>query len=174
MQVLNTVKQVISMLNKGSGRKMITGIATAGAIGLIASFEGFRNDAYLPHKDDVPTIGYGQTYYTDGRKVKMGDYISEKEARTQLGELVRKDFVAKIAKCVQVPLTEGEFTAYVSLAYNIGSGAFCKSTLVKKLNAKDYNGACKEILRWNRSGGKVMQGLVKRRQAEYALCTGNV
>lgn len=172
MSVLNTVKQVMGLLNKGSGRKMITGIATAGAIGLIASFEGFRNDAYLPHKDDVPTIGYGQTYYTDGRKVRMGDYITEKEARTQLGELVQKDFVAKIAQCVTVPLTEGEFTAYVSLAYNIGSGAFCRSTLVKKLNAKDYDGACKEILRWNRSGGRVMQGLVKRRQAEYGLCTG--
>lgn len=172
MQVITTAKQILQLLNKGSGRKMITTIATASAIGLIASFEGFRNDAYLPHKDDVPTIGYGQTYYADGRKVRMGDYISEKEARTQLGELVKRDFVAKIAECVDVPLTEGEFTAYVSLAYNIGSGAFCKSTLVKKLNAEDYDGACKEILRWNRSGGRVMQGLVKRRQAEYGLCIG--
>ena len=166
------ISKLIDIITRAGGRKTIAAISTATAIGLIASFEGFSNKAYLPHKDDVPTIGYGQTYYTDGRKVRMGDYISEGEARTQLGELVQKDFVAKIAQCVKVELTEGEFTAYVSLAYNIGSSAFCKSTLVKKLNAKDYDGACKEILRWNRSGGRVMQGLVKRRQAEYGLCTG--
>lgn len=170
MAQISYSKEIYKLAGNSSIRKAVAGIATAGAISLIAVFEGFSNKAYLPHKDDVPTIGYGQTFYVDGRKVRMGDYISEKEARTQLGEIVKKDFVAKIAKCVTVPLTENEFTAYVSLAYNIGASAFCKSTLVKKLNAGDYSGACEQIKRWNRSGGKVMKGLVKRRQQEYELC----
>lgn len=170
MTQISYAKEISKLASNSSIRKAATGLATAGAISLIAFFEGFSNKAYLPHKDDVPTIGYGQTYYTDGRKVKMGDYITEKEARTQLGELVKKDFIARISKCVTVPMTQNEFTAFVSLAYNIGSSAFCKSTLVKKLNAKDYDGACDQILRWNRSGGRVMKGLVKRRQAEHKLC----
>ena len=59
-----------------------------------------------------------------------------------------------------------------ALAYNIGPGAFCGSTLVKRLNAEDYPGACREILRWNRAGGRVVQGLVNRREAEYRQCIG--
>lgn len=153
-----------------SSRKAIASLATAGAIGIIATFEGFSNKAYLPTKDDVPTIGYGQTEYANGRKVRMGDYITEKEAKNQLGILVEKKFVAKLEKCVKVPLTQNEFDAYVSLAYNIGAGAFCGSTLVKKLNAKDYKGACEQIKRWKYQKGKVLKGLVKRRQQEYELC----
>lgn len=155
------------MANK---RTAIASIATAGAVALVAGFEGFRSAAYLPHKDDVPTIGYGQTFYTDGRKVKMGDRISEEVARTQLNDLIKRDFVLKMAACVKVPLNEGEFKAFVSLAYNIGAGAFCRSTLVRKLNAGDYVGACREILRWNRSGGRVLSGLQRRRLKEYEIC----
>lgn len=153
-----------------SKRKAIAGLTTASAVVLIAGFEGFRENAYLPHKDDAPTIGYGQTFYTNGRAVKLGDKITEAQAREQLGILVDEEFVKKMAQCVKVPLNDGEFTAYVSLAYNIGAGAFCKSTLVKKLNKLDYAGACSEILRWNRSGGRVLAGLKKRRFQEYQTC----
>lgn len=69
-----------------------------------------------------------------------------------------------------VPLTQGEFDAYVSLTYNIGAGAFCKSTLVKRLNAGDYAGACAEIKRWDKMGGKVLRGLTARREREYQMC----
>ena len=161
----------LTLLLLQKNRKAVSAIAVASVVSIIATFEGFSNNAYLPHKDDVPTIGYGQTYYADGRKVQMGDYMTKEEATNQLGILVKRDFVNKIAKCVNVPLTQNEFDAYVSLAYNIGSNAFCKSTLVKKLNSGDYDGACEQIKRWNRSGGKVMKGLVKRRQQEYDLCT---
>ena len=170
MAQISYSKEIYKLAGNSSIRKAVAGIATAGAISLIAVFEGFSNKAYLPTPNDVPTIGYGQTVYADGRKVKMGDYISEKEARTQLGVLVEKKFIQQIAKCVKVPLTENEFTAYVSLAYNIGASAFCGSTLVKKLNAGDYNGACEQIKRWNKQKGKVLKGLVKRRQQEYELC----
>ena len=96
MAQISYSKEIYKLAGNSSVRKAATGLATAGAIALIAMFEGFSNKAYLPHKDDVPTIGYGQTYYADGRKVRMGDYISEKEARTQLGELVKRDFIARI------------------------------------------------------------------------------
>jgi lysozyme len=73
-------------------------------------------------------------------------------------------------RCIKVPISQGEFEAYVSLTYNIGSGAFCRSTLVKKLNTYDYQGACKEILKWSYFKGKQLPGLVKRRNEEYRLC----
>ena len=71
-----------------------------------------------------------------------------------------------------MPLHQHEYDAFLSLAYNIGPGAFCGSTLVRKLNAEDYAGACAEILRWDKAGGKTVAGLTKRRQAEYRQCMG--
>jgi lysozyme len=65
-----------------------------------------------------------------------------------------------------------EFSAYVSLTYNIGEAAFCKSTIAKRLKAGDYAGACYGILAWNKQAGKVLNGLVKRRQQEYETCIG--
>lgn len=155
-----------------SKRAAVGSIATAGVVSLIASFEGFSTSAYIPVKGDVPTIGYGQTYYADGQRVMLGDVITEQIARQQLAELVKRDFIEQVARCVSVPLTQGEFSAYVSLAYNIGTTAFCGSTLVKKLNGGDYAGACSEILRWNKQKGKVLRGLQNRRFEEYKLCMG--
>lgn len=155
-----------------AGRKAIAALSVTGAVGLIAGYEGFSNTAYIPVPGDVPTIGYGQTYYADGSKVKMGDTISKTEAQKQLTLLTRRDFADKLGNCVKVPLYQNEFDAYVSLAYNIGTAAFCKSTLVKKLNQGDYVGACSQILRWNKSGGRVLKGLDNRRRQEYKLCMG--
>jgi lysozyme len=73
---------------------------------------------------------------------------------------------------VKVPLYQHEYDAYLSLSYNIGPTAFCKSTLVRKLNQQDYSGACAQILRWNRAGGEVVRGLSIRREAEYKQCLG--
>ena len=81
-------------------------------------------------------------------------------------------FKSSIGRCVKVPLYQHEFTAYASLTYNIGGKAFCSSTLVRKLNAGDYAGACAEIPRWNRAGGKVIPGLDNRRAHERAVCEG--
>ena len=131
----------------------------------IATHEGYRSEAY---KDTVgiPTIGYGET-----AGVRMGDKTTPERALVQLLESTEKHADA-IRQCIHVPLYQHEFDAYVSLAYNIGTGAFCKSTLVKKLNQGDYTGACEEIRRWNKTGGKVLPGLVKRREAEYRMCMG--
>ena len=139
-------------------------ISAATLVG-IATHEGYRSEAY---KDTVgiPTLGFGET-----AGVKMGDKTTPERALVQLLESTEKHADA-IRQCIHVPLYQHEFDAYISLAYNIGTGAFCRSTLVKKLNAKDYAGACEEIKRFNRAGGKVLPGLTRRRQKEYRLCKG--
>ena len=139
-------------------------VSAAALVG-IATHDGYRSEAY---KDTVgvPTIGFGET-----AGVKMGDKTTPERALVQLLESTEKHADA-IRQCIHVPLYQHEFDAYVSLAYNIGAGNFCRSTLVKKLNAKDYAGACDEIKRWNKVGGKVLPGLVIRREAEYRMCKG--
>lgn len=141
------------------------GFSLAGFVSLVA-WEGYKDTAYVPVPGDVPTIGFGTT-----EGVKMGDRITPPQAVARAARDVSK-FEGAVKQCVKVPLAQHEYDAYTSLAYNIGSGAFCSSTLVRKLNAYDYEGACKEILRWNRFQGQVLQGLVNRRQHEYEMCKG--
>lgn len=131
---------------------------------LITKFEGFRSEAYLDIVG-VPTIGYGSTM-----DVKLGDKIDEKDARSRLIYEVVHDYHPSLNNACKVPLKQFEYDAYLSLMYNIGAGAFKRSTLLKYLNASQYEAAAKQILRWNKAGGKVVKGLTNRREAEYALC----
>jgi lysozyme len=140
-------------------------LSAAGLVG-IANWEGFRDEAYIPVPGDKPTIGFGTT-----EGVKHGDSITVERALVRLLADANK-FEQAVKRCAPVPMFTHEFTAYVSLAYNIGESAFCNSTLVKKLTALDYQGACKEILRWNKFQGRVLQGLVNRREHEYKMCIG--
>ncbi len=136
-------------------------------VDLISSFEGIRLDAY----DDgvgVWTIGIGTTIYPNGVKVKKGDKCTLEQAKSYFAHDL-KSFEKTINDSVKVPLSQNQFDALVSLTYNIGQTAFSNSTLLKKLNAKDYQGAADQFLRWNKGGGKVMKGLVRRREAERAL-----
>ena len=139
---------------------------SAAALVGIAVHEGYRGTAYLPTPQDVPTIGFGTT-----EGVKMGDKITVERALIRLLADADK-FEAAVKRCAPVPMFSHEFNAYVSLTYNIGEGAFCRSTLARKLNAGDYAGACREILRWDKQKGKVLAGLTKRRQEEYKMCMG--
>lgn len=132
----------------------------------IASYEGYSSDAYTPIPGDSPTLGFGGT-----SGVKLGDKTTPTRALVTLLDSAEKH-ADGVRGCVKVPLYQYEFSAYVSLAYNIGVGNFCGSTLVRKLNAQDYGGACREILRWNRAQGRQVRGLTVRRQAEYKTCTG--
>ena len=140
-------------------------VVSAAALVGIAVHEGYRGEAYRDAVG-IPTIGFGET-----AGVKMGDKTTPVRSLVQLLKSTNRHADA-IRKCIAVPLYQHEFDAYVSLSYNIGPGAFCQSTLVKKLNAGDYAGACEEIKRWNRAGGKVLPGLTKRREQEYRLCKG--
>lgn len=146
-------------------------VLSASALIGIAVSEGYKEEAYIPIAGDVPTIGFGSTINLDGSPVRMGQKTTSVEALKRLGKDVEK-FETAVKTCAPVPMYQYEFDAYVSLTYNIGPNAFCKSTLAKKLVQYDYEGACKEILRWDRFQGKPLKGLTIRRQEEYKTCIG--
>ena len=135
---------------------------------LIKQFEGLRLKAY---KDPVGiwTIGYGTTAAAGvGCVPKAGMVITEDQAEGYL-LLALDKFAAQVRPKITAPINENEYGAFLSLAYNIGPGAFGKSSALRKFNAGDKAGAADAILMWNKAGGKVLKGLVNRRQAERAL-----
>lgn len=138
---------------------------SAASLVAIATYEGYRGNAYQDSVG-VPTIGFGET-----AGVKMGDKTTPERALVQLLASTEKHADA-IRACIHVPLYQHEFDAYVSLSYQIGAGAFCRSTLIKKLNKGDYTGACNELDKWVYAGGKKLPGIVKRRQKEKEMCLG--
>jgi lysozyme len=141
---------------------------SAAALVGIALHEGYSDKAYVPVPGDKTTIGFGTT-----EGVKPGDTITPPQALVRaLQDANRYEVFMK--QCVTVPLHQHEYDAYVSLAYNIGPNAFCKSTLVKKLNTSDYAGACAEIKRWDKFNGRPLRGLTVRRETEYRKCMGEV
>ena len=136
-------------------------ISKAG-LDLIKQFEGLYLKAYRCPAG-VPTIGYGHT-----AGVAMGQTIAQQQADDYLRRDVRQ-FERAVARLVSVPLTQGQFDALVSFAFNLGEGALAQSTLLRLLNAGDYAGAAAQFERWNKAGGRVLPGLVRRRAAERAL-----
>ena len=147
--------------------------ASKSAVDLIISFEGLRLDAYRDPGPGTPTIGYGTTVYPNGVKVKVGDGISANEASEFLAFDVDKFAAGVSAHVAGRTLPQNQFDALVSLAYNIGLGAFAGSTLLKKLKGGDTAGAGAQILVWNkavvRGVKQVVPGLKRRREAERAL-----
>ena len=139
-------------------------------IELIKSFEGFRANAYPDPKSggDPWTVGHGTTKFPSGRPVKKGDYVTPAQAEMYLREDVKK-FASSVDALVTVPLKQCQYDALVSFVYNLGATNFRKSTLLKKLNAKDYKGAADEFLRWVSPGSSVEAGLRRRRTAERAM-----
>lgn len=136
-------------------------ISKAG-LDLIKQFEGLYLKAYRCPAG-VPTIGYGHT-----AGVAMGQTITQQQADDYLRRDVRQ-FERAVARLVRVPLTQGQFDALVSFAFNLGEGALAQSTLLRLLNSGDYAGAAAQFDRWNKAGGRVLPGLVRRRAAERAL-----
>lgn len=136
-------------------------------VDLICNFEGLRLKAY----DDgvgVWTIGFGTTKYPNGIRVKKGDTCTLDQAKAYMQNDL-KAFEQTVNSAVKVPVSQNQFDALVSLAYNIGSTAFKNSTLVKRLNEGNYKAAANQFDVWVNAGGKRMQGLVNRRAAEKAL-----
>lgn len=151
---------------------------------LIRHFEGLRDigsdgriRAYLDPVG-IPTIGWGTIQYKNGRKVKMGDVISIAEAEEllewEVGEKARA--VAGMIAASEIRLTQGQFDALVSFAYNLGTGALSGSTLLRKLRMGHMLAASDEFLKWNkgRINGKLVElrGLTRRRKSERALFLG--
>lgn len=150
-------------------RNVVAGLSlSAAALVGIVLHEGYSDEAITPVPGDVPTIGFGTT-----EGVKMGDKITPPKALERALSDISK-YEGALKKCVRVPLSQNEYDAYVSLSYNIGTGAFCKSTLVKYLNEFRYEEACNEILKWDKFKGKPLRGLTLRRQEEHRKCLGNI
>ena len=142
-------------------------------ITLIKKFEGFRARPYLCPAS-VATCGYGSTFYADGTPVKLSDpVVSQADAEVLLQGTLGQ-YEAAVNDSITQPLTQGQFDACVDFAYNCGAMAFRSSTLRKKINAGDMAGAALEFARWNKGGGVVLAGLVRRREAERLLFVGNV
>jgi lysozyme len=126
---------------------------------LTESFEGCRLQAYLDSVG-VPTIGYGHTH-----GVAMGMTCTQEQADAWLQQDVQ-GAVQAVNKFVTVPLTQQQFDALVDFTFNLGSGALQHSTLLRLLNSGNYQGAAGEFEKWDKAGGKVLPGLLRRRQAE--------
>lgn len=140
-------------------------LSAAGFVGFL-QWEGYEQIARAPVAGDVCTNGFGST-----EGVKCGDKTTPTAALVRALRDSEK-YQGALKRCVKVELHQHEYDAYVSLAYNIGPTAFCNSTLVKKLNARDYAGACAEISKWDKFQGKSLRGLTNRRAEERALCEG--
>lgn len=161
-------------------------LSAAGFVGIVLH-EGYTDRAVIPVPGDVPTIGFGTT-----EGVKLGDRTTPPQALQRTLQDMAK-YEGSVKRCVRVPLTQGEYDAYISLAENIGSTAFCESTLVVKLNELDYAAGCQHIEDFvcgpateatrakpgQRCYSKTrprreIAGLVRRRAAERALCLEGV
>ena len=132
------------------------------ALDLIRQFEGLRLAAYKCPAG-VPTIGYGTT-----RGVKMGMTVTKDEAEKLLQADVTP-FSDRINKLVKVKLNQNQFDALVSFVYNVGSGAFADSTMLKLINQNLLDDAANQFIRWNKANGEVLTGLTRRRMAERDL-----
>jgi len=135
---------------------------------LIKSFEGCKLKAYQCSAKKW-TIGFGNTFYENGSPVLPGHAITQEKA-DQLFEIIANEFAAKVAKLVTSNVTDNQFGALVSFAYNCGVVNLQKSTLLKKVNANHNDQSIRaEFLKWNKAGGKVLAGLTRRREAESNL-----
>jgi lysozyme len=137
-------------------------------LALVKEFEGFRSTWYRCPAG-VLTIGYGHT----GRlPTGVAAPLTEAQGSRLLADRLAREFEPGVRAAVTVDLTDGQYSALVSFAYNVGLGNLKKSTLLKKVNARDFEGAAAEFAKWTRGGGRVLPGLVRRRQAEEALFRG--
>jgi len=133
-------------------------------------FEGYRAKPYLCPAG-VATIGYGSTYYADGRKVTLNDPpTTQEEAHVLLMHELEHNYLPGVLRnCPGLITDVRKCNAIVDFCYNLGTGRLQTSTLKRKINANDWEGAKEQLMLWTKGGGKVLPGLFKRRTAECAL-----
>jgi lysozyme len=135
---------------------------------LIKRFEGCKLKAYKCPAG-LWTISWGLTFYPDGTKVKEGDVITQQQAEDYFNAIV-DDFAKKVDALIKSNVTDNNFSALVSFAYNVGMGNFQRSTLLRKVNANPKDKTIlAEFKKWTRANGEVLKGLVRRRDAEAKL-----
>ncbi|WP_264048940.1 lysozyme [Methylobacterium flocculans] len=151
---------------KTKGR-LVAGTALATLVcTVITGFEGMRTTAYRDVVG-IPTACVGET-----KGIRMGMTFTKPQCEAMLLKRLTEDFGPAIERCVTRPMGDDFYAAAISLAYNIGDGGFCKSSIVRLYNAGDRRAACNAFLLYDKGGKppRVIAGLVKRRQAERALC----
>lgn len=147
------------------GGKLAAGTALAAlCCTTIAGFEGMRTSAYRDVVG-IPTVCVGET-----KGIRMGMTFGKPECEAMLLKRLTEDFAPAMESCVTRPMGDDTYAAFLSLSYNVGSSAFCGSTVVRKFNAGDGRGACDAVLAWDKAGGRVVAGLARRRREERALC----
>lgn len=135
---------------------------------LIKRFEGCKLKAYKCPAG-LWTISWGLTFYPDGTKVKEGDVITQQQAEDYFNAIV-DDFAKKVDALIKSNVSENNFSALVSFAYNVGMGNFQRSTLLRKVNANPKDPTIRaEFMKWTRANNVVLKGLVRRREAEAKL-----
>lgn len=136
---------------------------------LICEFEGLKLKPYLCSAK-VPTIGYGNTYYPNGKRVTLLDQPITKEYAFEIFKDIADKYAKRVDEMVKKPLTQNQFNSLVSIAYNIGTGGFSTSTLLKKVNVNPNDLTIRnEFLKWNKASGKIIDGLSNRRKKESDL-----
>jgi lysozyme len=136
---------------------------------LIKEFEGFSDRPYNCSAG-VATIGFGNTFYPNGVKVKLSDPRITKEYADEIFKVVADKFSSDVLKSIKSKITTNQLNALTSFAYNVGLANFKKSTLLRLVNINPNDAMiAKEFLKWNKAGGKVLNGLTRRRIAESAL-----
>ena len=171
-------------------KSIATLLITAALVGSVKLYEAYSPVAYIPIPNDKITIGFGSTERTNGEPIKLGEKIDRKTADAYLMQDIDK-FKVGMSKCIEAPLYQNEFEAMLSLTYNIGTSAFCSSSIPRKLNAGRYKEACLTILQFDKMRDyskprikntktgviqyqyKVVKGLTNRRNSEYLTCVGN-
>lgn len=150
-------------------KHLITGGAGAVAIAaaLLGGHDGLEGRRYIPYRDvaGVLTVCDGHT----GKDIIPGKRYTDAECDALLDKDLKR-VKAQVDPLIKVSIPESERAAFYSFAYNVGTGAFARSTLLKKLNAGDHAGACNELKRWTYAGGRQWKGLVTRREIEREVC----
>lgn len=156
------------MNNRNAGLALAALFAgLGGGLAIIKPWEGKVNVGYADVVG-IPTDCYGNTH-----GARIGVYRTDAECELMLNNEV-KAVVQGLGRCVTREVQPNEAAALISVAYNAGTGAICKSSMVRRLNAGEpASGWCQELLRWNKAKGRVVLGLSNRRRAEYSVCIGN-
>lgn len=161
----------VRAMPKAAKTRFVAGSALAAlACTTITGFEGLRTSAYRDSVG-VPTICIGET-----KGVRMGMRFTVPQCQAMLEERLGRDYAPAIERCITKPMGDDFYVASLSLAYNIGTGGFCRSSIVRLYNAGDRRAACNAFLLYDKAGKppRVIAGLAKRRQAERALCLKGV
>lgn len=152
-------------------------LSAAALVGLV-THESYTDRAIIPTKNDRPTVGFGSTFWEDGRPVKMGETINPVRAVQLASKHIAKEEVAFRASLPGVTLTQGEYDTYIDWSYQFGTGAWMKSSMRRELLAGNHPAACRALLRYRYSGGydcsipgnKVCGGVWTRQKERFAKC----